>query len=466
LVGSYIFSLTYFKHVDGVLLSTVEATEDRVAFRNRAIRLEDAHGTQRKIRLSGVPVFAPDSGRFQGYRGTGTEVTTRARSDAEVDGLRQAVQDLSELASAWCWEAGADLRITRLSEDYEAHAGLPREESLGGLLDELWRLDEEGRALLADRQAFRGRHAVWLHAGRNEERRFAISGRPVLDDRERFAGYRGIGVDVTEHASPEAIGSPAGETATESAERASQAKSDFLANMSHELRTPLNAIIGFSDAMRSQTLGEIGNERYLRYAEDIHLSAGHVLDIVNQILDLSRIEAGQLELEEEAVDIPGLIDHCCRMIQSEVEKAEIELKVKVDSDLPRIRADAAKIRQIILNLLTNAVKFTPSGGRIRVTAGLGAEGQLDIEVRDTGVGIKSGDIPKVLTRFGQSEEVSQTSGRGAGLGLSITKSLVELHGGTFEIVSRKGRGTRAIVRLPKERILTGDDDSGPWKILF
>ena len=119
-----------------------------------------------------------------------------------------------------------------------------------------------------------------------------------------------------------------------------------------------------------------------------------------------------------------------------------------------------------MNLLANAVKFTPSGGRIRVTAGLGSAGHLDIEVRDTGVGIKSGDIPKVLTRFDQSGDAKQTSGQGAGLGLSITKSLVELHGGTLKIVSRKGRGTRAIVQLPKERILRGDDGSEPWKIMF
>jgi two-component system cell cycle sensor histidine kinase PleC len=461
LLGSYIFSLTYFKHVDSVILSTVEAIEDRIAFRNRDLTLEDAHGTRRRIRLSGVPVFAPDSGRFEGYRGTGIEVTARARDEAETGDLREAVRDLSELSSAWRWEADAELRITALSEDYEAHAGLSRAESLGRPLGELWRLDPDSSALLADRQDFRGRPAVWRHAGQNEDRRFAISGRPVCDEGGRFAGYRGIGADVTELAPTEA----AGERATEAAERASQAKTEFLANMSHELRTPLNAIIGFSDAMRSQTLGEIGNERYLRYAEDIHLSAHHVLDIVNQILDLSRIEEGKLELEEEALEVPSLIDSCCRMVQAEVEKAEIELKVEVDSDLPRIRADSAKLKQIVLNLLTNAVKFTPSGGRIHVTTGLDAEGRLEIQVRDTGVGIKSADIPKVLTRYGQSGDVKQKRGRGAGLGLPITKSLVELHGGTLEIVSRKGRGTRAMVRLPKERVLS-DDEPGPWKIMF
>ncbi len=267
LLGSYIFSLTYFKNVDSVLLSTVEAIEDRVAFRNRAMNLEDAHGTRRKLLLSGVPVFESNSGRFEGYRGTGTEVTARARSEAELGDLRQAVQDLTELSSAWRWEADAELRITRLSEDYEAHAGLPRDQGLGSPLGELWRLDEAGRSLVADRQAFRSQQAAWMHAGRNEERRFVISGRPVFDDKGRFAGYRGIGADVTDHIRPDAGAEPT----TEAAERASRAKSEFLANMSHELRTPLNAIIGFSDAMRSETLGEMGNERYLQYAEDIHL---------------------------------------------------------------------------------------------------------------------------------------------------------------------------------------------------
>ena len=204
LLGSYIFSLTYFKDIDSVLLSTVEAIEDRVAFRNRAMTLEDAHGTRRKLLLSGVPVFESDSGRFEGYRGTGTDVTARARGEAELGDLRQAVQDLTELSSAWCWETDAELRITRLSEDYDAHAGLPRDQGLGSPLGELWRLDEAGRALVADRQAFRGQQSAWLHAGRDEDRRFVISGRPVFDDRGRFAGYRGIGTDVTDHFRPDA----------------------------------------------------------------------------------------------------------------------------------------------------------------------------------------------------------------------------------------------------------------------
>jgi two-component system cell cycle sensor histidine kinase PleC len=466
LLGSYLFSLTYFKNVDDVLLATVEAIEDRIAFRNRALSLEDAHGTDRNLLLSGVPVFDSNSGQFRGYRGTGTEITARASGEAELEDLSRAVEDLTELSSAWCWETDAELRLTRLSEDYTEHAGLSRSQSLGGRLEEVWRLDDSSQALVADRQAFRDQRAVGPHAGHDEERSFAISGRPFLDGRGRFAGYRGIGADVTDHVRSDAGAETATEAAAETAERASRAKSDFLANMSHELRTPLNAIIGFSDAMRSETLGAMGNERYRQYAEDIHLSAHHVLDIVNQILDLSRIEAGKVELEEEPLEVPNLIDRCCRMIQSEIEKAELKLKVEVEPDLPRIRADAAKLKQVILNLLANAVKFTPPGGRIGVTAGLGSEGHLDIEVRDTGVGIKSADIPKVLARFEQSDTDGQQNQRGTGLGLSITKSLVELHGGTLEIVSRKGRGTRVVVRLPRERVLSEGDESEDWKIMF
>ena len=194
LVGGYLFSLTYFKQVDEALLAIVEAMEDRVAFRDRAVTLKDVHGTGRVLSLSGVPVFAPDSGRYLGYRGTGTEVTERRRSEAELEDLSAAVEDLTELASAWCWQSDAELRLTQLSEDYAEHAGLPRERSLGRSFEELWRLDEAARAAIDAREAFRHQHSAWTPAGRDEERRFVIGGRPVFDERGNFGGYRGIGV--------------------------------------------------------------------------------------------------------------------------------------------------------------------------------------------------------------------------------------------------------------------------------
>ncbi len=461
LLGSYLFSLTYFKQVDEALLAIVEAVEDRVAFRDRAVALEDVNGTYRVLLLSGVPVFDPESGRYQGYRGTGIEATERRRGEAELAALGAAVEDLTELASAWCWQADAELRITQLSEDFAEHAGQAREDSLGRRFDELWRLDESARGLIAAREDFRGHRSAWTHTELDEERRFVIGGRPVFDERGAFSGYRGIGVDVSG-----LLGAEQGVlTAKEAAEQESRAKSEFLANMSHELRTPLNAIIGFSDAMRSQTLGKMTNKRYLQYAEDIHLSAHHVLDIVNQILDLSRIEAGQFDLEEEPLDLAELLESCRRMIQAEIEKAELELAIDVEKELPRILADPAKLKQVVLNLLANAVKFTPPGGRIDVIARLAPAGGLEIETTDTGMGMSARDIPKVLTRFGRSEDAELQGLGGAGLGLSITKSLVELHGGTLSIVSRKGKGTRATVHLPGDRV-GGKDGSEPWKILF
>jgi PAS domain S-box-containing protein len=461
LLGSYLFSLTYFKQVDEALLATVEAMEDRVAFRDRAVSLEDAHGTNRILLLSGVPVFESDSGRYRGYRGTGTEITERRRSEVELEDLSAAVEDLTELSSAWCWQADAELRITQLSEDYAEHAGLPRDRSLGRRFDELWRLGEAARTLIDSREDFRGQRSAWTHASRDEERRFVIGGRPVFDERGNFNGYRGIGLDVSG-----LLGADQGAlTAREAAERESRAKSEFLANMSHELRTPLNAIIGFSDAMRSQTLGKI-SKRYQQYAEDIHLSAHHVLDIINQILDLSRIEAGKVELEEETLDVAELLESCRRMIHAEIEKAELELAIEVETELPRILADPAKLKQVVLNLLANAAKFTPPGGRIDLVARPASAGGLEIEIVDTGMGMSAKEIPEALTRFGRTEDAERHGLGGAGLGLSITKSLVELHGGTLAIVSRKGKGTRATVRLPKDRVLGEDDSSEPWKILF
>ncbi len=462
LSGTYVFSLSYFKHVDEVLLSTVEAIDDRMAFRNRAVSLEDAGGARRALLLSGVPVFDPESGEFKGYRGTGTELTGGAGGEEELIPLQQAVQDYAELSSTWRWQADSRLRVSELSEDYEPKAGLGRAESLDRSFVELWQLGEPARALIAERRAFRAQRASWTHSGRAEEQSFLISGRPVLDDGGRLAGYRGIGSD----ASAQIDSDEDALMARQMAENANRAKSEFLANTSHELRTPLNAIIGFSDAMRTEMLGAMGNEQYREYADDIHTSAHHILDIIDQILDLSRIEAGKVELSEERIELAELIENCGRMLRTTIEMAGLALEIEKESDIPPLWADPAKLKQILLNLLGNALKFTPSGGRIQVMSRINAAGHLEIEVRDTGVGIKSGDIPKVPARFGQSGQGGQAGKGGVGLGLSITKSLVELHGGVLKIVSREGAGTRALVQLPKERLMDEGDESEPWKILF
>jgi PAS domain S-box-containing protein len=237
------------------------------------------------------------------------------------------------------------------------------------------------------------------------------------------------------------------------AEESSRSKSVFLANMSHELRTPLNAIIGFSDVMHNEVLGALGTPRYREYARDIYDSGQHLLRIVNDILDLARIEAGKATLYDEVFGPDEVIDEALRLIAARAAEQGLATDVQLAAGLPALQADRRMVRQILLNLLSNAVKFTPPGGRIVVRAARLPEGGLAISVADTGIGIAPESIGKVLTPFGQIDDGLDRSYEGTGLGLPIVKSLAELHGGTFRLESHVGAGTTATVTFPPVRAI-------------
>ncbi len=233
---------------------------------------------------------------------------------------------------------------------------------------------------------------------------------------------------------------------------ASRAKSEFLANMSHELRTPLNAIIGFSEMIETGIFGPVDNPKYLEYARDIHASGEHLLDVISDILDLSKIEAGRMELQEQQVDVAELIGSCLTLVKDRGRDAGLVLEPEVRDGLPALCADTRKVKQIVLNLLSNAVKFTPSGGRITVRAAVDADGGLAIAVCDTGIGMAPEDFDKAMTSFGQVDGSLSRKFEGTGLGLPLSKALAELHDGTLELESEVGVGTIATVRFPPERV--------------
>jgi len=241
--------------------------------------------------------------------------------------------------------------------------------------------------------------------------------------------------------------------AKESAELASRTKTEFLANMSHELRTPLNAVIGFSQIMESELLGSIGNAEYKGYCRDIHQSGLHLLKLINDILDISKIEAGKLELYEEEFDPAKAIESCIRLINERAVSSNIDLAVKVQQGLPQIRADERKVKQILINLLSNAVKFTPEGGQVTVEAEAGPDTGLKISVSDTGIGISEEDFAIILTPFGQVDSTLSRRYDGTGLGLPLAKTLTELHGGTLEIESSVGSGTTVTILFPPRRLV-------------
>lgn len=237
------------------------------------------------------------------------------------------------------------------------------------------------------------------------------------------------------------------------AEAANKAKSRFLATMSHELRTPLNAIMGFSEVMKSEILGPISNPTYREYAGSIHDSGRHLLNLINEILDLSRIEAGRYELHEEPIRLIDVAEDCCRLLKLRAESKGLTIIDNLDDNLPQVWADQRAIRQICLNLISNALKFTPKGGRITVTVDQTSEGGQFVSVRDTGPGIPEDEIPKVMQAFGQGSLAHENAEGGTGLGLPIVKNLIELHGGRFELHSELRKGTEAVVYLPRKRVL-------------
>jgi signal transduction histidine kinase len=235
------------------------------------------------------------------------------------------------------------------------------------------------------------------------------------------------------------------------AESASRMKSEFLAHMSHELRTPLNAILGFSDFMLSEPLGPLGHDNYRDYIQDIQSGGKHLLDVINDILDLSKIESGTATLDEEVIDTEALIEECVRLLSERADNAGVDLQVETMPGLPNLYGDKQLLKRSLLNLLSNAIKFTPASGRIIVQASAQPRCDFFLVVTDTGIGIAPELISHVMTPFGQAENVFRRSHAGTGLGLPLVKSFVEMHGGELDLKSSLGEGTRVTIRLPAAR---------------
>ncbi|WP_158046123.1 ATP-binding protein [Skermanella pratensis] len=242
-------------------------------------------------------------------------------------------------------------------------------------------------------------------------------------------------------------------TARDEAERANRAKSEFLANMSHELRTPLNAIIGFSEMLESGYGGSL-SERQASYTRDIHESGQHLLQIINNVLDMSKVEAGQYQLFETAVDIREVARTALSIVGGQARDRGLSLEMDMAADLPMVMADERTLRQVLLNLLSNAVKFTHSGGRITLAGTVTANGDVEVHVGDTGIGIPPESLDLVMEPFQQANGSFSREYEGTGLGLTISKNFIELHGGRLSIASEVGVGTSVTVLLPKFRVLS------------
>lgn len=277
----------------------------------------------------------------------------------------------------------------------------------------------------------------------------------IIDDSGHMIGYVSVIRDISSRKETEKEVLQA----MNAAESGNRAKSEFLANMSHEIRTPLNAIIGFSDIILSGAFGGLGHEKHVEYVEDIRHSGEHLLGIINDILDISKIEANQYDLELEVVDLAEIIDSTLRIINEQICNAALELNIVIADDLPRIHADPMAVKRMLINLLSNAIKFTPPGGRIEIALAREASGDMTIGVSDTGVGIGEDDLERVLAPFVQVASAMARDHQGTGLGLPITKWLIEEHGGHMEVASAEGEGTRITLVFPASLIFDAGDEA-------
>ena len=383
------------------------------------------------------------------------DITARKMAALAQQESESRFQDFARSSADRFWEMDRDLRFTSFIDmsrepdeaDRRRVQGKTRWVSVGAdpESDLKWKAH---RADLLARRSFRDFDYLVIDE-RGGEKRWRISGVPLFDTNEVFQGYRGVGTDVTAIKQTE----EQRDLAIRQAAEASRAKSVFLANMSHELRTPLNAIIGFSDVMHQGVFGELGHPKYSEYVEDISRSAQHLLLLINDVLDISKIEAEKLDITEAEIEIGMVMDMCASMLEPQSKAKSLSLSVTHPSPSVRLLGDDSKLRQIIINLLANAVKFTPKRGSIHLMAECAPAGNIILKVSDSGIGIPAEDIERVQQPFELGGNNSAGSQEGTGLGLAITKRFIELHGGELKIESELDKGTTVSVIFTPERTI-------------
>jgi PAS domain S-box-containing protein len=380
------------------------------------------------------------------------------RSEATLRESEARCRDFALTSSDWFWETDENHRFTYQSDHIRAF-GLDPQNIIGRTRSELaadivsdpakW---QEHYAVLDRHEPFRD----FIYTFDSGERVGSVSGKPIFNADGRFLGYRGTARDITD----QVISERALLDAKAAAEAANYAKSHFLANMSHELRTPLNAILGFSEVLQNGIAGAL-QSRQAEYIGLIRQSGEHLLRVINEILDLARIDAGKLELHEEVVDPRRLVDNCIALVQDRASKGLLSLSAKVADEVPHLRVDPTRLTEIVLNLLSNAVKFTELGGSVTTTVQRMPHGDIQIVVRDTGCGMSRAEIDVALEVFGQVDGGLARQHEGAGLGLPLARRLAELHGGSLTIESEKGRGTTVTVTLPPTRAVSTAEGTSP-----
>ena len=396
---------------------------------------------------------SPDMETQPDQAGAPTDIARSVPAEQAIGEREDDVRAVADEAPSAIFLKDMDGRYRYVNKRFEAWYGVSAAEAQGRTARQILPQRCAEACVAQDREA--------LDSGRLVSREQTISGSggtdrlilmtkfPVFGPDGRPVGLGGIGTDLTDSKESEA----ALLVAKAEAELASRAKSEFLANMSHQLRAPLDAIIGFSELIEGETLGPVGVAEYRDYAREIAGSGRQLLKHINDMLDLSRIEAGKVELCEEDIDVAEAIRSALLLAGGRAHQRGVALEQDTPEELPRLRADERMLKQILVDLLSNAIKFTPDGGTVRAGARLGQGDAFVLWVSDTGIGMGLENIPKAMVRLGRIDNDIGRKFEGAGLGLPLTKSLVELHGGMLDLDSEHGVGTTVTIRFPAARVV-------------
>ncbi|MFA5591915.1 MAG: PAS domain S-box protein [Micavibrio sp.] len=451
-LGRNLFDLLHAPDQDEQRGNMAQLVKGRKTAYRAYTKIRTANGSDRAIELA-VSMLRQDENRELRVVGTITDVEERRRAERALTEAEKKYRTIVENAASGIYQVTPEGRYLSANRSmanilgFDAPDDILRE--VQNATAEIYCSGRERERLLCD--AARGGSIqaecqvrrrdgsmIWVHE----------SLRAVKDDAEQLLFFEGSMEDITQRKRAEIA---LREAMTQS-DLANRAKSEFLANMSHELRTPLNAIIGFSDIIGNQAFGAVGSPEYLEYARDINQSGKHLLEVINDILDVSRIEAGERQLNEGVVDIHKIVSSSLDLLAPKIEAGRLKIVNHVAPGTAKLIGEAHAVKQMVVNILSNAVKFTPADGRITLDASLDDYGQFYLSITDTGIGLTDHEIEKALSPFGQINSGHNRTGSGTGLGLTLVQALITLHGGTFELFSQKGIGTTATLIFPAKRI--------------
>lgn len=429
-------------------------------------RIRTSENEYRAVEL-GVSMLRHDANKNMHVVGTIVDVEERRRTEQALSEAERKYRTIVENAAGGIYQMSSDGQYLSANPAMAKILGYDAPQDLLSSVTDvnhkvykdsrrrmrfLRELEDFGDPQLIEAEVYRSDgNVIWV----------SESARAVFDENGRLMFYEGSMNDVTERKQAEIKL----KDAKIQSDLASRAKSEFLTNMSHELRTPLNAIIGFSEIIKNQAFGPVGGQEYLDYAQDIHDGGKRLLNVINEILDVSRIEAGDRVLNEGVVDLKPLVQSCIDLMGPKIEANDMIVSNTIPEDFPNLIGEELAVKQMIMNLLSNAVKYTASGGRVTISAEMNDSGGIRLSITDTGVGLDDEEIEKAMSPFGQVENKHNKSSSGTGLGLTLVDALIKLHQGRLELFSQKGIGTTATLVFPARRV-TRRGSSTPSDVHF